>query len=557
DISSDPIYIDELLHLDPASPSMTASASGGEIGRYGGLSSIATPGLDSVDHLVAAAMQVISGTKMAGTGIGINGALLVLVDDLTQWSAEVPLNEGSNRISVYAVDAEGNRSDAVSTLITRDSTPPQLVTSDPAHGALLTMAISQVDLQLRDNHSAVNFDQAISGSRLMGANGGLVPGSWSRQGDYLLFNADADLLRDNYTLILQLVDTPLGNSTTVTLNFTIDDGTQGPPAGPVFSNLLFDGSILADGALLTRPGLISLDADDPNGISRIEFLVDGALIGTDSNGSNQYSQVFDIETISDGAHVMEISGYDTLGNESLLSLDINVALSPPLAPVITAPASGLLTNQPQVIVRGAAEKGSQVLLYCNDALAGGPVALDSYLRFTAEIALVEGMNTIRTAAENRGGLGERSQAVQVTLDTDIPPAPANLIGQALENGVVRLIWDEVPNQELAGYRIYRATQPFSMVGEATAVNSVPMGGRSYEDLPGSDATWYYRVVSVTGAGTESAPSNQFSILTDSSPPRAVAITYAPTGAFDPVSGRMGAGMVDVTLGALVILHLLS
>ncbi len=547
DISSDPLYIDELLHLDPSSPSMIASASGREIGRYGGQSPIATPGLDPVDHLVAAAMQVVSGTKMAGTGIGINGALSVEIDDFTQWTSEVVLNEGGNRISVYAVDGDGNRSDAISTVITRDSIAPQLLTSNPAHCALLTMAINQVDLLIQDQGSAVDFNQAMNGSRLVGDNGGLVAGSWSNQGDHLLFTADSDLLRDNYTLILQLIDTPLGNSSTSTLNFTIDDGTQGPPAGPVFSNLLFSDAPLGDGTILMKPGFISLDADDPNGISRIEFMVDGELIGQDNNGSQHYSIFFDIEAISDGIHVLEIIGYDTLGNGSTLSFDINVSLSAPLVPVISAPASGLLTNQSRITVRGTAEKGSQVLLYSNDVQVADPVALDSYQRFTAEVELAEGMNNIQAAAENRGGLGEKSGSVQVSLDTNIPPAPANLTGQARESGVVRLIWDEVQDEEVVGYRIYRAKQSFTDAGEAAAINIEPVIGRSVDDLPGSDSTFYYRMVSVNGAGTESAVSNQFTILADATAPQALTISYAPAGAHDPVSGRMGAGMVDVTL----------
>ena len=547
DISSDPLYIDDLLHLAPASPSKTASAAGGEIGRYGGTSAVGPPGLNPVTPLVSDATQVLSGTKHAGTGIMINGVLMVAVNDDSQWSAEVNLTEGVNRISVFAVDSQGERSIAISETITRDSTPPQLMESDPAHDSLLTVAINQVDLVIRDVHTDVDFDEIIDRSWLSGTNGGLISGTWSHYGDHLVFTADSDLLRDTYTMVLHLVDTPLGNTTTFSLRFTIDDGTQGPPAGPVFSNLQFDDAILGDGAILTRPGSIQLDANDPNGISRIEFMVDGVLIGMDNNGSSHYAQFFDIEAIDDGAHVLEIKGYDSLGNESALSLSITVDLAPPAPPILTSPLTGLLTNQSRIIVQGTAEEGSQVMVFNNNAQIAGPLTLDSRMRFSTEVFLDEGVNSLQVAAENRGGTGDRSQSVVVTLDTSIPDSPTHLAATTNASGVIRLSWNKPLDDSIKGYNLYRSDAAFETAGEATKLNTDLLLTTTYNDLPATDGEYFYRASAVSYADNESFPSNMATGISDRVAPEAVSIEYMPTGAFDEATGRMGPGLVSLTL----------
>ena len=89
----------------------------------------AAPKLDPVQSPIAAQTQVLSGTKGPGTGIGVNGRLLVPADDQTTWSAAVDLREGDNPLSVYAIDQTGMLSDLVSVLIVRDTQPPRILSS--------------------------------------------------------------------------------------------------------------------------------------------------------------------------------------------------------------------------------------------------------------------------------------------------------------------------------------------------------------------------------------------------------------------------------------------
>ncbi|MCP4684980.1 MAG: hypothetical protein GY867_05960, partial [bacterium] len=157
-------------------------------------------------------------------------------------------------------------------------------------------------------------------------------------------------------------------------------------------------------------------------------------------------------------------------------------------------------------------------------------------------------NAIQAAATNRTGTGPLSTAVTVTLNTDIPQAPTALTAQAKENGQIRLSWQRPGDTDISGYNLYRAQSPFTDVSGASKVNT---GGlftaTSHTDLPGTDTTWYYRVTAVNSAANESEPSAQAVAEADSTPPTAVSITYSPQGNFDPQSGTMAPGRVDLAL----------
>jgi large repetitive protein len=70
---------------------------------------------------------------------------------------------------------------------------------------------------------------------------------------------------------------------------------------------------------------------------------------------------------------------------------------------------------------------------------------------------------------------------------------------------------------------------------------------AYNDLPSNEGSWHYRVTAQDKAGNESALSDEAIVVSDKTMPAAVSITYAPHGKFDPVTGRIAPGMVDVTL----------
>ena len=72
------------------------------------------------------------------------------------------------------------------------------------------------------------------------------------------------------------------------------------------------------------------------GMEDMEFYVDGVLQSTNAGGS--FSQFFDIRILPNAIHQVELLARDLSGNIATLTYDVVIALTPPLAPVITVPA---------------------------------------------------------------------------------------------------------------------------------------------------------------------------------------------------------------------------
>jgi len=323
-----------------------------------------------------------------------------------------------------------------------------------------------------------------------------------------------------------------------------------PPdtTGPTLSSLTLSGSAITSGSTLTGSGTLVAAVSDPSGISKVEFLIDGALFGTDTNGADGYSSYIDILTVTDGAHTLTIRATDSLGNQAETSSNITVALAAPGAPVITAPANNTVTAASTISISGTAAANVEVIAYKNAVQVGTPVTVGANGKFTLPVVLDAGVNTLQVAAGNRGG-STLSTSLSVTLDNSIPDAPQGLNASAQPAGKIRLSWNRSLDAKVTGYNLYRSAITFNTVAEAVKINTalIPTATVLYDNLPATDGTYFYRIVAVNSLGTLSAPSNIISAVSDNTLPKATSIVYVPSGKTDPATGRIAAGRVDVTV----------
>ncbi|MCK4542700.1 MAG: RHS domain-containing protein [Spirochaetales bacterium] len=315
--------------------------------------------------------------------------------------------------------------------------------------------------------------------------------------------------------------------------------------GPEITDVKINGVLLTQGHTLTKPATFTLNASDPAGVSRVEFSIDGTLIRTDYNP--QYSCYWDIVSVADGSYTLTITAFDTLGNSTVLEYTVNVTLDPPAAPLITQPGNGLVTNKPLIAVSGSAEKNTEVILYHNGVETGDVTSVDGLGNFSFSLTLAEGENQIQAAARNRAGTGPMSSTVLVTLDTTIPPCPTNVTAQARAGGVIRLTWRAPADTAVKGYHLYRATNSFTSISQAQRVNTNLITATAFDDLPQADGDYYYRLTTMSTADNESDLSQEVSAASDRTPPHAVSIDYTPNGNYDPQSGTMAPGTVNVVL----------
>jgi fibronectin type 3 domain-containing protein len=103
--------------------------------------------------------------------------------------------------------------------------------------------------------------------------------------------------------------------------------------------------------------------------------------------------------------------------------------------------------------------------------------------------------------------GNRSEPVEARLllrGTEPPPAPRHVSARLLEGGGVSVQWERVVDDELVGYRVYRATIPTGVYEPVSEI--IPPGAPlSYTDQAGA-ASHYYAVRAVDRSGNESRPA---------------------------------------------------
>lgn len=346
----------------------------------------------------------------------------------------------------------------------------------------------------------------------------------------------------NYYFAVTTINSSGGESKVVaTISATpgVDDD------GPELSELKFLGTTVIEGYELTQSGDFTVTAEDPAGVARVELLIDGESITIDSDDGDGILLPWDIAATTDGAHVLKLKARDNLGNESELSLNVTVAMPSPAAPTISSPSSGFITNQEQIQVLGTAEPNVEVQLLLEGAAAGEPVQSASDGSFILVADLIDGVNQISAVASNRGGAGDASTVITVTLDSSIPPMPYGLSALAGENGVISISWTPVIDSTVKGYDLYRSDVEFTDIVDAEKVNTNLLTAGRFDDLPATDGTYYYRVVSRNELGTASSPSLMETVASDRTQPRAEIIDYQPQGAYDSESGRIAPGRVNV------------
>ena len=483
-------------------------------------------------------LAIDGGNDLASYNISLNGGAPQSIASTQNSFTVTGLTPATaHTLNVTSLDNDGNESAGIELTGITLLNNPVLLSADPLN--------SMVDLTwtpVTPNQYIKHYAIYASETNFSDVNG-LTPRLTISS---TLSNARLAGLSNNVSYYIAITTVNISDGQKTAVN-TLSATPQRDNTGPELSNILYGATPLIGGTILSNSNDITLVANDPSGLSRVELLIDGISVALDTNGSSNYRLPIDITSLTDGAHTLSIIAYDTLDNTTQTDITVTVALAPPNAPSINQPTNGYQTNQPDTTVNGTAESDTTVFIYNNDVEVAGPLTVGATGGFTTSIALSEGSNSIKAAAQNRGGLGSFSNAVIVTRDSSLPTAPFGTAAEAREAGQVRVSWSQPSDSAIKGYNVYRATQAFSAITEAEKLNTEIIIGGVYDDLPSSDGTYYYRVVSVNAVNSISDLSNQAVTTIDSTPPRALAIDYTPTGNVDEATGRIAPGRVDVSV----------
>jgi hypothetical protein len=296
--SSSPVSVTvNNVDLTPPSATIDAPVNGTAVSGTVTLSVSATDnvGVTKVDFLVDSALI---GTV---TGASPFGALL----NTTQ------LSNGPHSISAIAYDAAGNAGNAAPVSITinnADVTAPTVAVVSPASGATVSGTIT-VSVNALDNVGVTRVDYVVD-SVLTATSSGPSP-----------FNSSVDttkLSNGSHSILARAYDAAgnVGSSTPIPVTVNNPDITL--PKTNITSPVT--------GTTVSGTITLSASATDNVGVTKVDFLVDGVLIGTAT--SSPFSKALDTTTLADGAHSLNSRAYDAAGNVGTsASVSINVSNS--------------------------------------------------------------------------------------------------------------------------------------------------------------------------------------------------------------------------------------
>jgi len=289
-------------------------------------------------------------------------------------------------------------------------------------------------------------------------------------------------------------------------------------AGPVISSFS-----LAEGQVINRPLTVTGAATAALGMRDLEFYVDGVLQSTNAGGT--FSQYFDIRTLANAVHQVELLARDTAGNIATIENDVVIAVTPPLAPVITQPGIDFGTNNSHLTISGTAEPGISIQVTDNGQILGVTNA-DATGHFTiGNVTLTEGANSLVAVASDSTGVTP-SAARHVNVST-IPPAALVMNTPAYFPATgLTVSWRfAATGKQATAFQLFWSTSPFTTTNQATG-HSILLNTMSDNVQALANGTYYFGVVGFDAVGNPSPLSPLVSAIYDSTPP-ALAIAYNP------------------------------
>lgn len=435
------VYTITVDRTAPSKPGQPALASGS-----GNASNDVTPNLTGSAE-PGSLVRIFDGATEIGTATtNVSG----------QWTLTAPsMNLSLHNITVTATDVAGNVSVSSDPFpLTIDITAPNTPPAPTLVGGMAGVT--------NDNTPTI-IGKAEANSTVTIYNGGTVAGTAQvdNNGDYIF---TFPVLTDGPKTIRVTATDAAGNisAQSTALNFTID--TQAPvvPTITTASTLTNDNTPTVTGTTEAN--------------STVTIYQDGVAVGTTTaNGSGNYTYTFN-PALPDATYVITASATDAIGNMSAQSgpLNITVDATAPAAPSITT--NRTITNNNTPTVTGTTEPYSTVTIYWGVIIVTTTTAdASGNYSYTFSPALTDNVYALTaTATDAAGNTGPHSNVLNITVDTQAPPAPvvsavvspANdntpaVTGTAEPNSLVTIYHDGVPagttTADVSGHYAYTFT----------------------------------------------------------------------------------------------------
>ncbi|UYM04017.1 choice-of-anchor D domain-containing protein [Solicola gregarius] len=300
-------------------------------------------------------------------------------------------------------------------------------------------------------------------------------------------------------------------------------------------------------AAVEGDGKVDLSWEEDSGSDVEKYLIyrDDIEIDTVTGGQTSY---LDADVVNGTTYRYEIVAVDEAGNPSERSAPKDATPEDRTAPQIP---DGLTANEANdAVVLDWNDNPDDTVHYdvyradnANVDTTGTPISPEDLAEstFTDTDVEVDSMYYYRVVAvDGNGNRSEPSEIASITVgDQEAPLAPTELAATA-GDGQVDLEWAASASDDVAGYRIYRATTPTVDIAPANLIDGLGNVAEYSDQDVENDTTYYYAVVTVDQAGNAS-PSSEIASAT----PTDTTAPGAPAG----LAATGGDGLVELAWDA--------
>jgi hypothetical protein len=294
-----------------------------------------------------------------------------------------------------------------------DTTPPTASIASPASGNV--SGTITVSANATDNVGVTRVDFYINGAKVGSDSAAPWQYSWNT----------TTQANGNATLRAVAVDAAgnSGQSALVTVNVAnvvAPPVDTTPPTASIAS---------PTGGNVSGTVTVNANAADNVGVSRVEFYVNGSLVGTDAAAPYQYS--WNTAALANGSATLSAKAFDAAGN-SAQSAAVSVTVANVVAPPpdttkptvsIASPITGKVVGTVTVSANAADNVGvTRVDFYVNGTLASSDSA-SPYQYSWNTAAIANGSATLYAKAFDAAGNSAQSAAVTVTVANVVAPPP--------------------------------------------------------------------------------------------------------------------------------------
>lgn len=301
---------------------------------------------------------------------------------------------GAGRVNAYAAVAQAASSG------TGDTTPPTVSITSPTGGTVTGTVI--VSVSATDNVGVTRVDLRVNGVTVATDATSPFQMTWNSA---TVANGSVQLTAAAYDAA---GNTAVSAARTVTVSNT-SSGDTTPPSVSIAS--LSPSSTLVSGTIS-----VLINATDNVGVSRVDLLVNGSIVGTSNTGPFQFS--WNSASIADGSATLAGRAYDASGNSATSAGMVVTVANDKTPPVlaITSPADGAALNGNVTITTSVSDNngaaGITQRLYIDGVLKSTVTGKPLTVKWNARSTTIQSHTILVTASDVAGN--STSKQIRVT-----------------------------------------------------------------------------------------------------------------------------------------------